>query len=164
LLNVPPTNWANILLDFTSPSPLSWVPLPSAPTPNNSIYTVTVQNEAWGSALNTRLDYQATYDVLLFVFAIPLILWAEARLGGLSIEGKQLPFIISIDIYVWLLFALGSVVRLIFGYARWAFPKIEIYFGAVLCCRASGSFGGYPDRHSWKRLIGRGEIAVVKAP
>lgn len=59
------------------------------------------------------------------MFAIPLILWAEARLGGLLIEGKQLPFIISISIYVWLFFALGSVVRLIFGYARWAFPKLE---------------------------------------
>jgi hypothetical protein len=44
------------------------------------------------------------------------------------------------------------------------FPKSGIYFGAVLCCRASGNFGGHPDRHSWKRLVGRGEIAVVKLP
>jgi hypothetical protein len=140
LLNIPRTNWASVLLDFTSPSPLDWVALPSSPTPNNSIYTINAQNEAWASSLNARLDKffterktgwnwlhrQAIYDFLLFVFALPLVLWAESRLGLLFIEPKQLPFALSIGIYVYVFFFFVNVFRMIFSYARWAFPKIEL--------------------------------------
>jgi hypothetical protein len=59
------------------------------------------------------------------VFAIPLILWAEARLGGLLIEGKQFAIYHFNQHLRLAVFALGNVVRLIFGYARWAFPKLE---------------------------------------
>src|SRR5262249_41825160 len=121
------------------PPPIDWIALPSAPTPNASNYNVCTQNEAWGSSLNTRLDKflverktrrdwlhkQAIYDLLFFALALPVILWAEARLGMLVIEGKQLPLVLSSTIYVYLFFVFANVFRAIFSYARWVFPKIE---------------------------------------
>ena len=140
LLSFTPLNWANILLDFTVPSPLTVTALPSAPTENASGYTVTAQNEAWGTSLHARLDKffterktswdwlhrQGMYDLLLMVVGFPLALWGAARMGHILLEGKELPTVISTAAYVYLFFALLNVFRGTFTYARWVFPKIEL--------------------------------------
>jgi hypothetical protein len=133
-------NGAAVLLDFSTPPLLDWVALPSAPTPNNSIYTVSAQNEAWGTSLNARLaeffsqrktrwnwlHQQGTYDALLFVFGLPLALWGAARVGKFLFEGRDLASIISTAGYVYLFFLATNLFRLIFSYSRWVFPKIEL--------------------------------------
>jgi hypothetical protein len=132
MLNLPKPNWANILLDFTSPPPLDWNPFPSAPTRNNSIYTVSAQTENGGVSLNARLDgllsqrktrwnwlhRQGTYDLLLLFCGFPLTFWAVSRVGSVLIEGRGLPQVLSIAIYVYLFFALLNVFRVFFSYIR----------------------------------------------
>jgi hypothetical protein len=138
-LNLQRINWTSILIDFTSPSPLNWTAFPSAPTPNNSNYIVSAQNQDWGTSLNARLDSflsqrktqwnwlhkQGTYDVLLFFCGLPLTLWGVTRVGNVLIEGWRLPQVLSVAVYVYLFFLLLNVFRGLFSYARWVFPKIE---------------------------------------
>jgi hypothetical protein len=140
LLNLPRANWVSILLDFTSPPPLDWNPIPSSPTRNNSIYNISAQNEGWGTSLNSRLDSflaerktrrnwlhkQGAYDILVLVLGLPLALWAAARFGGLLIEGRELPSVLSIACYIYLFLLALNIFREIFSFARWTFPKVEL--------------------------------------
>jgi hypothetical protein len=138
-LKFTPNDRASILLDFSRPPLLNLGTLPSAPTPNNSNWFISAENESWCTSLSARLDefftqrltrlnwlhQSAVYDALLFVMGFPLSLWGSYRLSKI-IDWSGLPSALSTAIYVYAFLLLLNVFRVLFSYTRWVFPKVEL--------------------------------------
>jgi hypothetical protein len=138
-LNFIPNDRASVLLDFSRPRFVDRG-LPSEPTPNNSNWFVTAENEGWCTSLSTRLEQffaerrtpvewlhlSNTYDGLLIVMGFPLALWGAYRIGHPISARVHLPAAVETGLYVYAFFLSLGVFRWMFSYARWVFPKIEL--------------------------------------
>src|SRR5216684_3385758 len=114
LLKYTPSDRVYVNLDFSQPRLLNFGIQPSAPTPNDSNFTVTAETESWSTSLTSRLrtffaekatsinwlHAPSIYDLLLMVVGLPLTLWASYKLGSLIIGVKYWPSAIVTALYV----------------------------------------------------------------
>jgi hypothetical protein len=126
-----------LLLDLSRPIELGGSP--SFATTNVSNLHMWSSNESWFTAMHTRLmqlfDARRTgydwlhrpgvYDILLITIGVPFSLWANYRLGPF-IERLDTASIIKAALYIYCFFVALYLFRLLFGYSRWVFPKLEI--------------------------------------
>jgi hypothetical protein len=139
VLGITLQNAATLLLDFSRPTILDFIKLPTWPTPNNSRFEISAVSEPRFTTLNTRLKelfndrrtglnwlhQTGVYDLLLFIVGLPFSLWLAYRFTT-GIEKMNLPRVLSSGIYVYLFLAGLFIFRGVFTYSRWVFPKIEI--------------------------------------
>ncbi|MGO9543206.1 MAG: hypothetical protein ACLPPF_00195 [Rhodomicrobium sp.] len=135
-----PQDSLQVFLDFSAPPLLNFHQLPTLATPNGSTVTITATNEQWFSASKQRLteffeerrtgyDWlhaPAIYDLLLSIIGLPIAVWASIRIG-LSFQyiDKLSPIPRGL-FYAYIFYFSLVLFRIIFSYARWAFPKIEM--------------------------------------
>lgn len=139
LLNFTPPNRVSVFLDFSRPPLLDFTKLPTLATPNSSNFSINSDGETWFTAINARLTQffkerrvswnwlhsPGVYDGLLFIVGLPITLWGAYRAGA-TFQLSKLPQPITVAVYIYLFFLILMIFRLLFSYARWAFPRIEI--------------------------------------
>jgi hypothetical protein len=152
-------------LDFTAPPLLDFQRLLALPTPNESNYEIVADNQSWFAASKAKLDgflkerkaphdwlhRAAIYDVLLFFVGLPLAFWVNYRLN--RIVPATIPSILSAAVYVYAFFFSLQVYRMLFSYARWVFPKVEL----------DSQRGAPPLRHRvvWLAIMGSLAAALL---
>lgn len=131
--------YIDVFLDFTQPPMLEFARMPTLATANETNYSIQADNETWFLAANSDIDQYfkarltnvdwihkaGSYDVLLFVFGFPVAIWLTYRAYA-AFARFQLPTVINIAIYVYAFFVALNLFRMLFYYARWVFPKIEL--------------------------------------
>ncbi|WP_315704813.1 MULTISPECIES: hypothetical protein [unclassified Bradyrhizobium] len=127
-----------LFLDFTASPLLDFQRLPTLPTPNESNYEVSADNYSWFVASNAKLESffkerkaghdwlhrAGVYDLLLFCLGLPIAIWLDYRLSK-SLP-MTMPSMVSAAVYVYAFFLSLQIFRVLFSYARWVFPKVEI--------------------------------------
>ena len=136
-----PLNNFTLHLDFSTPPLVDNNNPVSNPTPNFSNLTVEGDREAWvasvyqavmevlGKKSNGRSFMHAAfvYDIGLGLLGLPIAIYLcwrfsnflEAHLGILS------PFIAAAA-YIYVVFLVLNIYRILFGYTKWAFPAVEL--------------------------------------
>lgn len=138
--NREPQEGFQVWVDFSRPPLLDWENPLSAPTSNQS-NVLANGDQAWSGAIikcvedqlencrNTRafLHRPFAYDLGVFVVALPVAFLTAKRLSPtISDFAGMGTTTLSVMLYVYLLAALVWTYRVIFSYARWAFPVMEI--------------------------------------
>lgn len=140
VLNAIPQDRISLFLDFTQPPALDFSRLPTLATPNESNFEIHAVDEAWFVLSKTRIaeffhqrrsgyDWihrTGIYDILLLVLGLPLAVWGTVKIGSIvpAIDGLH-TFPRGL-IYVYIFFVSLTIFRVLFSYARWVFPKIEV--------------------------------------
>lgn len=135
-----PPNSFFLTLDFSKPPLLDGREVLSAPTQNNSELTVS-GNEMWVAAvtdavmqtLNARktnrnwLHAPFAYDIGLMILAFPLGLYTCWKVSG-PIASILTPIssFLSGAAFVYVALICAWIYRAIYGYAKWAFPIVEL--------------------------------------
>ena len=136
-----PLNKFTLNLDFSTPPLVDNNNPVSNPTPNFSNLTVEGDQDAWIASIREAvigiLDKKSNrrsfmhgafvYDIGLVLLGFPAAIYmcwrcsdfVEVKLGVLS------PFI-STAAYIYIVFFVLSVYRVLFGYTKWAFPTVEL--------------------------------------
>lgn len=136
-----PLNKFVLNLDFSTPPLVDNNNPVSNPTPNFSNLTVEGDRDAWVASIQQAvigiLDKKSNrrnfmhgafvYDIGLVLLGFPAAIYmcwrcsdfVEMNLGALS------PFI-STAAYIYIVFFVLSVYRVLFGYTKWAFPTVEL--------------------------------------
>lgn len=140
VLNHVPLDRITVMLDFSRPPLLDFGRLPTLPTPNDSNYQISANNESWFAATKKKLDaffYErrtgfnwlhrsAVYDVLLLFLGLPGAIWTSCRLESYFSGISKLPIFLSSIVYVYVFVLSLTCFRILFSYSRWVFPKMEI--------------------------------------
>lgn len=136
-----PANTFELVLDFSKPPLLDSNNLVSAPTPNNSNLTVEGERDAWVASItdavlgalqhrstNRTLIHKAfVYDFGLMAMGLPLGVYISWKSSPFVTDylGKVHPFISALA-YVYIVLLTFWGYRILFGYAKWAFPTLEL--------------------------------------
>lgn len=140
-LKLEPLNMIKIQFDFRKPKVFDFLSRPSEATPNYSSIWVTGNNDTWVSGAyrkameslkersNKRgwLHKNNIYDLFIWFLIIPMsfrIIYKIDSIFGLRSGKASSVFIVALYLYFFII-AL-NVFRMIFNYARWVFPKIEL--------------------------------------
>jgi hypothetical protein len=155
ILNVMPSCNIIVFLDFSRPPLFDFSRLPTLPTPNESNFAISADDESWFSATKARLSQffserrtstdwihrAAVYDILLVFTGLPMAIWLAYRIVGGITDGRSPPIIIS-TLYVYVFFAAIQLFRILFSYSRWVFPKVELDTESGSPLRHRGIGGG----------------------
>ena len=139
VFNLVPESRINLYLDFSYPSMFDFSKLPTLATTNASNLKINSNNEQWFSAAKFRLSEffdemrtgydwlhrPAIYDVLLAILGLPIAVWTTVRVTSIFKNIDNLSIIPRMLVYTYVFYLSLLMFRLLFSYARWAFPKIE---------------------------------------
>jgi hypothetical protein len=140
VLNAPPQDRITLFLDFSQPPALDFSRLPTLPTPNESNFEISAVDEEWFIVSKTRLveffhrhqsgyDWihrAGIYDILLFTLGLPLSIWGTVRVESIIPAINSVSIFPKTLIYVYTFAVSLMLFRLLFSYARWVFPKVEV--------------------------------------
>lgn len=137
---IKPRNHFALFIDFNKPQMLDFSFLPSQATPNESNICVTGFDASWvhgvfseassfidqHSSKSTWIHKHSIYDLLVWCFGLPFGFWTTYKLSDFlnSIFGKFSIFVQNAA-YVYVFLASLILFRLLFHYARWAWPLVE---------------------------------------
>lgn len=136
-----PTNNFILHLDFSTPPLVDNNNLPSAPTPNESSLIIEGDRDAWVASiqqavmdvLDTRFNKRRLfhtaniYDIGLACVCLPLALYYCWRMSGfVETSIGNISSFLSSAVYIYVVIFTLYVYRILFGYARWAFPTVEL--------------------------------------
>jgi len=136
-----PVNQFRITFDFTAPPTFDFNISPSVATPINSSIDIVGENETWVSGtyrkvwdlLDDRrnshgwLHKNNIWDLFLWIIIMPAIfriiylIQKVLPTGFLSMSG-----VLKGAFYIYAFFILLNLFRIIFSYARWVFPYLEL--------------------------------------
>lgn len=136
-----PLNKVRLEFDFTKVKVFDFVTSPSRATTNTSTIRISGENETWVSgayknviqSLKERankwswLHSANIYDLFIWLIVIPLgffTIYKIERIFSLSTSGMSTVFIAAIYLYFFTIVL--NIFRMIFNYARWIFPKMEL--------------------------------------
>ena len=136
-----PLNSFTLHLDFSTPPLVDNNNPVSNPTPNFSNFTVEGDRDAWVASIyqavmdvlskksNGRNFMHAAfvYDIGLGLLSLPVSIYLCWRFSGFveAYLGVLSPFIATAA-YIYVVFLVLSVYRILFGYTKWAFPIVEL--------------------------------------
>jgi hypothetical protein len=140
VIGVVPQDRVALFLDFTQPPALDFSKLPTLPTQNESNFEIAAVDEAWFILTKTRLveffeqrrsGYNwihdaGVYDILLMVFGLPLGVWGTVKVESIIPAIDYVGAFPRVLIYCYSFLASLTMFRVMFSYARWVFPKVEI--------------------------------------
>ncbi|HOW55826.1 MAG TPA: hypothetical protein PLR60_14380 [Syntrophorhabdaceae bacterium] len=138
--NYYPRNMIVLFLDFGKPTVLNFSILPSQETRNESNVEVSGNDITWVNGVFQEfvsyvsrhpstfpwLHRHSVYDVLVWLFGLPLSFWICSRISGF-VETRLFansPFLRA-AFYVYVFFFSLSLLRVAFHYARWIWPLTE---------------------------------------
>jgi hypothetical protein len=135
-----PEDRVTLFLDFSQPPILDFGKLPTFATVNESNFEIAATDESWFVLSKTRLsDFfrerrsgydwihgAGVYDVLLYVFGLPLGIWGCVKLGNVFPSIDNLTAIPRSLVYGYTFLLSLIVFRVAFSYCRWVLPKVEI--------------------------------------
>jgi hypothetical protein len=139
MLNREPSEGFQVILDFSRPPFLDWNNPVSSPTANES-NVLAKGDQVWTGAVvkcvedelrscrNRRQFFHRpfAYDMGLFCLALPLMFLVAKQLSTPIAEFAGTgTTTLSVMLYVYLFFGMAWTYRIIFSYARWAFPVME---------------------------------------
>jgi hypothetical protein len=138
---IEPHHHFEVLLDFTQPRLLDSSVPQSDPTPNPSGLLISGSRAGWRAGIESAVRKhikernrvwswfhgQFIYDLFLVVFGMPFALYACWRLAPLvdGLFGGLSP-VVTGGAFVYIGFCSIWLYRLVFSYARWAWPKVEL--------------------------------------
>lgn len=139
-LGILPEDRITLFLDFSQPPMLDFHQLPTFATINASRFEIHARNELWFAASKSKLSeffderrsgYEwihraGAYDMLLFVFGMPVGVWVCVRVGQLFPGIDKLYDIPRALIYLYSIWTSLVLFRCLFSYTRWVLPKVEI--------------------------------------
>jgi hypothetical protein len=135
--NLVPNNSFTVILDLFRPNVLD---LSTPPTQNASVANIWGLDATWANALHDELvaffrqgrtkrgwlHLLRTYDVLVFLVGFPLSFDIVYHLDRLIKHVAPLPEALSVALYVYAVLLVLFLFRILFNYARWVLPKLEI--------------------------------------
>lgn len=135
--NLLPNNHFLVAIDFVRPSILDMNP---QPVPNTSTATVSGLDLTWANGLCDELiaffrqtasrrgwlHFPESYTMLLILLGFPLSFDIVYYLDKMVRRVGSLPQALSVAIYVYSVLVVLYGFRVLFNYARWVFPKIEM--------------------------------------
>lgn len=137
-LNHHPRNRFYVFLDFSKPKVFDFSFLPSEKTPNNSNFCVEGYDNTWVNGVFNEMDKffdkrsskfsgihkNSIYDVIVWFLGIPIGFWSCFKLGSL-ISGVFSSGFMENALYVYVFFLSLFILRILFHYFRWLYPKIQ---------------------------------------
>lgn len=138
--NYVPRNEVEVFVDFGPVASFDFNTSPGEATLNNSEFVVTGVDATWCNGLfheisqffGTKENYLPVihkgdfWNFLFWLFGIPLCFWVTFRASSIvsAIFSTVSEFVVAAAyLYIFLMFA--HVLRALFWYARWIWPKIE---------------------------------------
>jgi hypothetical protein len=135
--NLVPNNFFTVTLDLFRPNVLD---LSNPPTQNASVANIGGLDATWANALHDELvaffrqgrtkrgwlHLPRSYDVLVILVGFPLSFDIVYHLDRLTEHVAPLREALSVALYVYAVLLVLFLFRILFNYARWAFPKMEI--------------------------------------
>lgn len=136
-----PLNKIRLEFDFKKAKVFDFVTSPSRATPNTSTIHVSGENETWvsGAYKNVLQSLQARankwswlhstniFDLFIWFMVIPLgffTIYKIERIFYLSGNGITTVFMVALYLYFFIIVL--NIFRMVFNYARWIFPKMEL--------------------------------------
>jgi len=136
-----PLNKIRLEFDFKKAKVFDFVTSPSRATPNTSTIHVLGDNETWVSgayknvlqSLQERankwswLHSKNIFDLFIWFMVIPLgffTIYKIERIFSLSASGITPVFMVALYLYFFIIVL--NIFRMVFNYARWVFPKMEL--------------------------------------
>lgn len=135
--NLVPNNSFSVVIDLVRPGILD---LKNPPPQNASVATVSGLDATWANAVYDELaaffrqratkrgwlHSPASYDALVIPLGFPLSFDLVYHLDHLIKRVVALPEALAVAFYVYVVLLVLLVFRILFNYARWAFPKVEV--------------------------------------
>lgn len=136
-----PTNFFELMLDFSKPPLLDANTFVSSPTPNISLLTVQGNRDSWVAAATdavlgitsvnkTRrgwLHRSFIYDAGLFSVGLPIALYICWMLSGfINSQLSNVHSVVAGAAYIYVVLASLVGYRALFGYTKWVFPTMEL--------------------------------------
>jgi hypothetical protein len=135
-----PFNRFLLLLDFSTPPLVDHQNLVSSPTPNDSHLEVTGDRTEWVANVSAAVTevtkdrrtkrawiHRAfVYDIGLALLAVPLGIYACWKASDLIATHLSIHPVVTAAVYVYVFVMAVWAYRILFGYAKWAFPTMEL--------------------------------------
>ena len=136
--NYYPRNRFDLLLDFSKPKVLDFSFLPSDRPPNNSNFCVEGYDNTWVNGVYNEIDKfldkrssklsgihkNSIYDVIVWFLGIPMGFWICFKFSP-SISGVFSSDFLESALFVYVFFLTLFILRILFHYFRWLYPKIQ---------------------------------------
>jgi hypothetical protein len=144
--NLLPAQWFTLNIDFSSPKLLDWQNALSAPTPNASNVVIQGSDETWvvgvlhkiqetiieGATARDFIHKSFSYDLGLWFVGVPAAFYIASKFSSfISRNFSNSKFLIFAGHFYLFVMALLCY-RIMYGYTKWAFPKIELDNGKGL--------------------------------
>jgi hypothetical protein len=141
MFNLNPLSILELQFDFSKPPLIDFVTSPSFPTPNVSSLHVLSENDTWAEGAHEKimsflrerrtrrawLHRKNIYDVLLFLFFLPLTLWNLHKFDLFAANFfAQHSSILIVAVYIYLFIIFLNFFRFVFNYLRWLYPYQEL--------------------------------------
>ena len=135
--NLYPNNYFTVVFDLSRPSVLDVNTLPVA---NTSSATVAGFNTTWTNGLYDELvtffrqrptsrgwlHFNLTHTALVFIVGFPLSFIVVYYLAAIIRRRAALPDALTVAVYVYIVLFVLFLFRIVFNYARWVFPPVEV--------------------------------------
>lgn len=136
--NYIPRNQFEIFIDFSKPKVFDFSFQPSDKTPNDSMFSVEGYDNTWVNGVFSEIDKffnkhsskfsgihkNSIYDLVVWVLGIPIGFWSCFKLSDIINNVFTNEFLKS-AFYVYIFFLTLVLLRILFHYFRWLYPKIQ---------------------------------------
>jgi hypothetical protein len=136
--NYIPRNQFEVLLDFNKPKVFDFSFQPSGETPNNSMFCVEGFDNTWVNGVFSEIDKffekyssrfskihrNSIYDVLVWTLGVPIAFWICFKFNSYIDQVIKSSFLQN-ALYIYIFFFTLFLLRILFHYSRWLYPKIH---------------------------------------
>lgn len=136
--NYIPRNRFDVFIDFSKPKVLDFSFTPSEKTPNDSTFCVEGFDNTWVNGVFSEVDKffdkrsssisgihkNSIYDLIVWILGIPIGFWACYKIGSKIGNVFSSSFMES-ALFVYIFFLSLFILRILFHYFRWLYPKIQ---------------------------------------
>lgn len=136
-----PLNRIRLEFDFKKAKVFDFVTSPSRATPNTSTINVLGENETWvsGAYKNVLQSLQERankwswlhgtniFDLFIWFIVIPLGFFTIYKIEQIfSLSASDISTVFMAALYLYFFIIVLNIFRMVFNYARWIFPKMEL--------------------------------------
>jgi len=136
--NYTPRNRFDVYIDFNKPKVLDFSFTPSEKTPNDSTFCVEGFDNTWVNGVFSEIDKffnkrssrfarihkNSVYDLVVWILGIPIGFWACYKTSS-EIRNVFPNSFMESALFVYIFFLSLFILRILFHYFRWLYPKIQ---------------------------------------